>query len=92
MVPKGDHCQFCWNPFAGQHNVGCPKDEGTPEAMNKWQMGYEFGFGDSHLNWWQFDWLSPSYVLGYRAGKAEIDGLVDAAYDNSNQRVHEREY
>ena len=80
-INKGGRCEYCWNRL-GQHNEGCPVEIGMPEAMEEWNRGYEYGFAD---NYWPYYWYSPkkTYVLGYIAGRAEIDRRVEIAVENN---------
>jgi hypothetical protein len=50
---------------------------GTPEAKEEWDEGCAFGFADNYIHWWQWKFYSPTFTLGYRVGKAEIDRMVD---------------
>ncbi|MFZ5364974.1 MAG: hypothetical protein ACOZBH_02110 [Patescibacteria group bacterium] len=75
MVRKGDHCQLCWN-LTGQHHQGCPKVEGA-DAAAKWQRGHDFGFDGGYLPPHRWRHHSAAYILGYRAGRAEIETLID---------------
>ena len=81
-------CEYCWRPAnyrphpeEGLHNEGCPAGSGVnPErALEEWQAGYHFGFQDNYIQWWQYRYYSRSFLLGWRAGKNEIDCLVDQA-------------
>lgn len=74
--PKGG-CEKCWNPNPGQHNPGCPILMGTPESEEKWEKGFTFGFADNHIPHWLWKNYPQSFILGWRAGRAEIDRLVD---------------
>jgi len=72
-------CESCWNPNEGQHNEGCPEMIGTSEAKAEWQKGCDFGFADNNIPYWLWDNHSPTFILGYRVGKAEIDRMADDA-------------
>lgn len=45
----------------------------------EWQRGYNYGFGDNNILWWHRGNYSTEFLQGWRAGKAEIDRLVDEA-------------
>ncbi|MFH1142233.1 MAG: hypothetical protein V1695_00810 [Candidatus Uhrbacteria bacterium] len=72
-------CESCWNPHAGQHNRGCPEMIGTAKAKAEWEKGRAFGFADNNIPYWRWNFYSPTFILGYRVGKAEIDRMVDDA-------------
>ena len=74
-----ERCEFCRNQKVGQHNKGCPELIGTPEAKVEWNEGWAVGFADEHIEWWQEKFYSPTFILGYRVGGAEIDRLVEEA-------------
>ena len=78
-------CSFCWRPVRfGGHNEGCPVLIGTPEAMEEWRRGRSFGFEDNIINPAQLSRHYPiTWVLGYRAGKAEIERQVECAFEHS---------
>ncbi|KKR36227.1 MAG: hypothetical protein UT69_C0033G0002 [Candidatus Yanofskybacteria bacterium GW2011_GWE1_40_10] len=84
----GERCEFCWRPISvSGHNDGCPILVGTPLAMVEWESGWREGSGDNYLRAYQLRYHAPSWRLGYRAGKAEIDRLVEEAIDrNYNYR------
>ena len=64
----------------GGHNDGCPILIGAPEAMEEWKRGANFGFEeDRSPRSWDFPHYSKTFILGWRAGAAEIDCLVDIA-------------
>ena len=55
--------------------------------MRLWNDGWARGFADEHIPHWRFRSYPTSYILGYRAGKLEIDELVEEAdQDRSNER------
>ena len=70
-------CQFCWHPGADGHNEGCPTND--PKLLADWEKGRDYGFGDSTIKPYEYQHYPKPYILGYRAGKAEIDDLVDEA-------------
>ena len=79
MASKGEsQCRYCWNPQAGQHNEGCPIKIGTPKAMKAWERGYELGFSDEIVPYYWHN-SDKSWVLGFRAGEAHINQLVEEA-------------
>ena len=45
--------------------------------MVQWQRGFDYGFRDNFLAWYQLRYYSLPFQYGYRVGKAEIDELVD---------------
>ena len=49
------------------------------QALTEWEKGYHFGFDDNYIESWCYRHYSKEYILGYLAGKAEIDRLVDDA-------------
>jgi hypothetical protein len=84
----GRRCNFCWRPSdypvkAGEdfHNDGCPlgmNPQPSPEeAMVEWRKGYRYGFDDNYIPPWRYDYYTASFFYGWRAGKADIDRLVD---------------
>jgi hypothetical protein len=52
-----------------------------PQKAREWDTGYAYGFEDNRIQHWQRSSYSPSFLLGYDAGKAEIDELVEAAWE-----------
>ncbi len=63
----------------GFHNEGCPESIILGNEKVEWEAGYSHGFGDNYIETWRYRFFSKSFLLGYRAGKAEIDKLVDEA-------------
>jgi hypothetical protein len=82
---KKETCEYCWSRDIGAlvahdegHATGCPCDSEAPEAMQKWRRGWRDGFysdSDVHHSVWHH--YARTYLLGRRAGKAEIDRMVD---------------
>jgi len=69
---------MCWHPEASSHNEGCPLSGGSQEEFDRgWCVALE-GYV---LLWYELMHYSASFQLGYRAGKAEINHLVDAAVE-----------
>ncbi len=83
----GARCKYCWYPADGilEHNEQCPVLTGTPEAMAEWKRGHEHGFNYDHEEYGRIElWnqhYSLTYRMGYRVGEAEIDKLVQIAYE-----------
>lgn len=77
-------CKYCRRRDDYEHHDACPLRLDTSIAMEKWQKGREHGFQSDYpdvgrIPPWAFDHYNPTYILGYEAGKAEIDRLVDEA-------------
>ena len=76
-------CEHCWHPpreikgLEGLHNPGCPTLD--PANMADWKQGRAYGFRDNHIESWRYPYYKPAFILGWRVGKDEIDGLVEAA-------------
>ena len=83
------------------HNEGCPdvlhlnrgnsvEEEAklTLKAKAQWETGYAYGFDDNVIEHWRYPNYSHAFILGYRVGKAEIDQLVEEAWQ-ANQRYGE---
>jgi hypothetical protein len=51
--------------------------------MSEWEEGRAYGFDDNYIEPWRYRFYSPAFILGYRVGKAEIDRLVEAAYEQN---------
>lgn len=76
---KGDEkmaCNMCWHPDAGKHNDGCPQLNGDLEEFKK---GQAEGFNGEVLLWHELRNYSLSFRYGYRAGRNEIEGLIEDA-------------
>jgi len=73
----GERCKFC-RRGEGLHHEGCPSFNGTTA---EWQEGYRFGFDDNYIESWWLRHYTATFLMGYRAGKAEIDRLVEIAYE-----------
>jgi len=87
------YCWYCRVGFGDKfHNDGCPdplflnrgkfiEEEVADQKrrMSEWEKGRTYGFNDNRIEWWQYRHYSPSFILGYRDGKAEIDHLVELA-------------
>lgn len=83
-----------------EHREGCPayiRDENVTlvdaQLLAKWEAGYQHGFNCDdeeygRIETWQYRHYSKSYILGYRVGEAEIDRLVELAF----QRCYGLEY
>lgn len=75
-----------------EHSEGCPAyivDENVTRVDEKllpeWKAGYRHGFNwddeeYGYIETWKYCRYSKSYILGYRAGEAEIDRLVELAF------------
>lgn len=50
-----------------------------PSERRKWDAGYAHGFDDNYIAPWEYPFYSPPFILGYLAGKADIDQLVEEA-------------
>lgn len=57
-----------------------PKD---PQGKEKWDEGYAYGFDGNRIRYWHRSSYSLSFLLGYDAGKAELDELVEYAWEKS---------
>lgn len=68
-------CDICRNPT--EHNNGCPVENLANQPQ--YDKGYAYGFADNHIEWWNYKHYTPSFLLGWRNGKSEIDRLVDDA-------------
>lgn len=87
-----DRCQHCWRPATSDgHNAGCPIELGTPEAMVEWERGYDYGWDDNHIQWYEERYYTRTFIHGYRVGKTTIDELVDQAAQR-NYSYHRGEY
>jgi hypothetical protein len=68
------------------HNEGCPVGgEGicdSEAAMAEWERGYAYGFGDNFIEPHRYVFFSKTFVLGWAAGKAEIDYCVEIAAES----------
>lgn len=86
---RSETCEFCWRPsHVGGHNEGCPIKIGTKVAREEWERGYQHGFHwdlDDYgaIQPYQYGFYSKTYLLGYRAGEAEIEELVDQARERN---------
>lgn len=77
-MDDGRCCQYCWRPTSiGGHNDGCPVI--SPELMAQWKEGFDYGWEDNIIQQYNARYYPPTFYLGYRAGKAKIDELVDNA-------------
>lgn len=86
MSGQGKPCEYCWHPpqqvegHNGLHNEGCPMIDAT--NMAEWKRGQAYGFNDNHIEAWQYRFYKPASILGWRAGKEEIDALVEEAAES----------
>lgn len=91
-------CQFCWHPASQvfdssivveevAHNPGCPAIDGN---MKEWEQGRDRGFvlPERELPAGK----SKAFYFGVRAGKAEIEGLVQQAAEDEYCNVGQSEY
>ena len=72
-------CGYCWRPEGADgraHNEGCPDYSGS---IAEWGAGYRYGFAGNCIEWWRYRYYPPSFILGWRVGKAEIDRLIEGA-------------
>lgn len=49
-----------------------------------WLEGYYYGFDDNYIKPWEYRYYSASFLAGYRAGKAEINELVEIVVQARN--------
>ncbi len=68
-------CTLCWRPKSG-HNPGCPLVGGN---QSEYDRGNAIGFGGVVLVWYQLIHYSQTFQLGYRAGRAALEEIVDVA-------------
>lgn len=88
MSDQERRCQYCWHPppqhsnHPRLHNPGCPTKD--PEDMVEWEKGRAWGFSDerNRIEWWQNRYYKRPYVLGWRVGNAELDGLIEEAAES----------
>jgi hypothetical protein len=68
------------------HNEGCPvggEDIFNHEAaMAEWEKGYQYGFDDNYIESYRYQYYSKTFILGWAAGKAEIDRCVEIAAES----------
>ena len=91
-------CKYCEKRFNPEfylssggdshHHRACPMrtgllDNPDPVKLAEWQAGWDYGFEDNYLMWWQLDHYSPSWQLGYRLGKDETDRLIERAVERN---------
>lgn len=79
-------CKYCGRPTDYRprpresfHNEGCPVFEKGP-LWEEWKKGFSRGWRwdfDGPIHHWNWKYYSKSFILGYVAGKQEIDSLVD---------------
>ncbi len=52
--------------------------------MVEWEKGRAWGFSDerNRIEWWQNRYYKRPYVLGWRVGNAELDGLIEEAAES----------
>lgn len=76
----GEKCQYCWRPVhVDGHNDGCPLLSGTEEALAVWEKGYDYGWSDEWIHWYERRYYTATFLLGYQVGKGAINQLVDEA-------------
>ncbi len=79
------HPAHCTGPVGTEnrfHNSGCPEGDLTlspGDAMAEWERGHRYGFDDNYIAPHRRQYYSKSFILGWYAGKMEIDFLVDVA-------------
>lgn len=87
MPDQENPCEYCYHPprqvegLEGLHNPGCPMI--NPADMAEWRRGRSFGFADNHIQAWEYRFYTSAFILGWRAGKDEIDGLVEQAAESN---------
>ncbi len=71
-------------------NNECPFGADQPKERAEWERGCDDGWNDEIIRWYERRHSSPAYLLGFDAGKAEIDTLVDRAVEH-NYSYHRNE-
>ena len=74
LKPEGP---FVYDGVDGTNHVIVYRDH-----LKEWREGYRRGWDDKYIPAWRYSFFSPSFLLGYRIGKSEIDTAVDAAAQN----------
>lgn len=72
-------CKKCFRSDA--HNEGCPVAD--PTQQKAWSQGFNAGWdGSLQLQAWEYRFYSKAFILGWLAGKAEVDQAIDAAVED----------
>lgn len=68
-------CDYCGSE--GGHLDGCPEISDDPELIKEWEHGYWYEWEGSLLEPYEYPHHSKTFLLGYWAGKGEINLSVD---------------
>lgn len=85
-------CWYCAQSEANHSDVCPTKDADPAAAVAEWKKGYNSGFNDEFVRWYERRYHTPHFLRGYDAGAAEIESLVDAAVEDRINGVGGREY
>jgi hypothetical protein len=86
-MSNNKRCEWCWHPTDSRgakysaHNNGCPESRGN---LEQWNAGWASGFAEDFIPTRSYSQYNPSFILGYRAGKNEIEQLVEAVCADRN--------